>query len=252
VKIARGFTLFELMIAMAIFSGIAIGAYMMLSNFMDAKQRTEEHAVRLAQLQRVMLIIERDFEQVVARPVRDEADELLPAMLGLPNGAVEFTRNGWNNPTGAPRSDLQRVRYEFEQGKLWRATWPMLDRGPDAKPQRTPILDDVTELTVRYYGMQSALNAIPGSAPVMGEPTEFWPQATADEASTQNRADLPKMVDFAVTLKDFGEIHRQFVLPDNDPKAKDPAANLYTPQGSQAKDDTKSFERTEEAGGGVE
>ncbi|HET8706954.1 MAG TPA: type II secretion system minor pseudopilin GspJ, partial [Pseudomonadales bacterium] len=229
---ARGFTLLELMIAMAIFAFIAVGAYYMLNTFITAKDRTDVHSVRLAKLQRAMLIIQRDFEQVAPRPVRDEADELLPALFGMPNGAVEFTRNGWTNPTGAPRSDLQRVRYEFEQGKLWRTTWQVLDRAPDSKPQRVAILDDVAELAIKYYPLQVPLNGAPGSVPVIGEPVEAWPQATADEASTLNRADLPKLVDFALTLNDFGEIHRQFVLADNDPKAKDPAANSFTPTGT--------------------
>lgn len=231
---SKGFTLLELMIAMAIFAFIAVGAYYMLNTFITAKERTDVHSVRLAQLQRAMLIISRDFEQVVPRPIRDEVDEISPAMIGMPNGAVEFTRNGWTNPTGAARSDLQRVRYEFEQGKLWRSSWPVLDRGPDAKPQRTAILTGVAELAVKYYPMQTPLNAVQGSMPVIGEPTENWPQANADEVSTQNRADLPKLVDFALTLDDFGDIHRQFVLVDNDPKAKDPAANTFTPADAAA------------------
>lgn len=225
---ARGFTLLELMLAMAIFAVIATGSYMMLSNFIDAKERTEKHAMRLAQLQRAMLILEHDFEQVAARPIRDEFDEVAPAIMGMPNGTVEFTRNGWANPAGSLRSDLQRVRYDFEQGKLWRSSWQVLDRAPDSKPQRVVILTGVLEFAVKFYPLEKPRNTVQGGQAVIGEPVETWPPPSADEISTKNRADLPKLVDINVNLEDFGDIHRQFVLVDYDPKAQDPTANSFT------------------------
>lgn len=231
----RGFTLLELMLAMAIFAIIAIGSYMMLSSFIKAKERTQEHSVRLAQLQRAMLIIERDFEQVSPRPIRDEVDELAPAMMGGSNGSVEFTRSGWNNPTGAPRSELQRVRYDFEEGKLWRSSWLVLDRAPDSKPQRIAVLSNIKEFGIRYYPMEKPQNAPQGAPPVIGEPIESWPPPNADEISTQHHADLPKMVDININFEDFGDIHRQFVMVDNDPKLQDPSAWTAPTKGGEGR-----------------
>jgi type II secretion system protein J len=54
---------------------------------------------------------------------------------------------GWSNLDGAPRSELQRVAYALEAGKLQRIGWTMPDGGT---PQPATLLNDVTTAKSRF------------------------------------------------------------------------------------------------------
>ena len=68
----RGFTLLELLVALAIFALVSVMAYGGLASVLDQQFATDEIAGQLARLQKTYLLLQRDFEQLVPRPVRDE------------------------------------------------------------------------------------------------------------------------------------------------------------------------------------
>jgi general secretion pathway protein J len=114
---------------------------------------------------------------------------------------VIFTRGGWSNPAGQPRSTLQRVRYSLRDGVLYRDHWVVLDAQlqPDPLPKR--LLDGVTDFQVRY--MDDARNW-----------QTSWPPPSAGNATsgiTTNERTLrwrPIAVEVSLTLKDWGTITR--------------------------------------------
>ena len=103
-----GLTLIELLIALAIFAVLSAITHGAIRAALEARQRIEAESNRLGDLQRAMLVIERDVVQMVGRRIRDENGEALPALKSPGNGfrLLEFTRTGWNNPTRANRSHL--------------------------------------------------------------------------------------------------------------------------------------------------
>ena len=139
----RGFTLLEVLVVLAVFAILGVASSQIVHQVLRNAEVLNDRGARLAEVQRAMLILQRDFMQLSARGVRDELGDPLDAFRIDPDGQVEFTRSGWRNPLQHPRAELQRVRYLLEEDRLLRLYWPSLDRTPDAEPVRQQLLSDV-------------------------------------------------------------------------------------------------------------
>lgn len=215
---SSGFTLIELLVAMTIFAIMSTAMYTVFSSYQQTKEITDRDARRLADLQRFFAQFGREIQQTVQRPVRDEqgSDERLPAMSGT-REIIEFTRAGWNQPPFATtlRSELQRISYGLEEGKLVRVQWKVLDRAEDTAPTRVPILDNVTEVSFKYFEMDGDGNITD---------TDAWPsQLLQNNASTgappatpgappPKEVVLPLLVQINLKLPDVGDISRSFMI----------------------------------------
>jgi len=190
----RGFTLLEILVAMAIFSIVAYMAYGGFSAVLKQQQIVEENSARLRAVQFAVRQLDSDFRQVQPRPAREELGEgwrnaLLADTRELQ--AVEMTRAGWANPLGRHRPALQRVAYRLEEGKLIRSYWPVIDRLLEEEPVETELLEDVSEFNLRF---------LDGN----GEWLEQWP---APDAAGDPRL-LPRAVEVVLQLEDWGEVVR--------------------------------------------
>ncbi len=192
-----GFTLLELLIALSVFAILSVMAYRGLAAVAEAKNRVEARSERLAALQLALGILERDLEQAIGRSVRDEYGEARPALEGSTLGPelLRLTRAGWRNPSGAPRSTLQRVAYQFRDRTLIRRHWRVLDRAQDSPPLERALLQRVHNVEVRFLDHRLQWQGA-------------WPP--------DPRADLgllPRAVEITVELDDLGAIRRLFRLP---------------------------------------
>lgn len=150
----RGFTLLELLVSLAIFSLIAAMAYGGLHTVLQNRNNTERHAQAMQQMQLLYRVLQRDLEQIIGRPVRNEFGDSIQAILVNDNGYIELTRSGWSNPLGRPRSNLQRVAWFVRDEKLIRRYWLVLDRAQDSPPLDLEIIDEVEEFSVRLMDEQ--------------------------------------------------------------------------------------------------
>ena len=191
-----GFTLLELVVAMAVFAIMAAIAYSGLNNVLLARTQTEEHSKELQQLQVAMNWLARDIEQTVDRGVRSEYGELMPPLVGndFEGYLIEFTRDGWRNPANHARSTLQRVAYAVREQKLLRAYWRVLDRAEDSKPYEQPLLEGVTGVEIRYLTSDNEWQ------------TSWPPDNTLGANATP--VTLPRAVEVNVETKQFGKITR--------------------------------------------
>lgn len=188
-----GFTLLELLVALAIFSIIAVMAYGGLAVVLTQQTRTNEQADRLSRLQMAYQIMQRDIEQVIARPIRDAFGDERMLMIGQGSeGEMEFTRGGWNNPAGHQRSTLQRVAYQVVDQELVRSVWYVLDRAQDTEPFETGIIDGVEEMEIRFLG-----------------DGEEWQDQWPPSDQLQSLNDLPQIIPRAVEIS----IDIEFVGP---------------------------------------
>lgn len=193
-----GFTLLELLVALAVFSLVSLMAYTGLRTVLQSKQQTEQRAARMQQLQTAVLMLERELGQMVPRAIRDEYGDEQPVLRTSDYGPIrlEFTHGGWRNPTASDRSSLQRVAYGVEDEQLIRLSWSVLDRAQDSAPYRAVLLDGVRELNLRYMDNDRAWQT-------------QWPPPTYTPGDP---LPLPLAVEVTLTLKDLGEIRRIFPL----------------------------------------
>ena len=68
----QGFTLLELLVALAVFAVLSTMAYGGLRSVLQTQRQTEEAAIKLHKIQQAIFYLEKDLLQVVARPIRDE------------------------------------------------------------------------------------------------------------------------------------------------------------------------------------
>lgn len=191
----RGFTLLELLVAIAVFAVVAMLAYGGLATVLSAREDTAAGAERLRTLQQTMLMLQRDMDQVVARGIRDEYGDGKPALHG---GAdwIEFTHGGWSNPAEQPRSTLQRVAYALREQRLIRAHWQVLDRAQDSVPFEATLLPQVRVLRLRFLGDGD-------------EWQESWPPpAQSDQPAGE--VPLPRAVELTLELEQWGTVMRLF------------------------------------------
>jgi len=202
---ARGFTLLELLVALAVFAVMAVAAYSGLSNVLLTRAAVEIENRRLAMVQLAFYRLAQDLEQVMPRSVRDEYGEPQPALRGAiqDSEALLFTRAGWDNPLGQPRASLQRVAYRLREGRLWRLHWDVLDRGGLSEPREIMLLDRVRELRLRFLDQDDAWH-------------NDWPPTADQQNDTERKPEpdpLPRAVEISLTLEDWGEINRLLLLP---------------------------------------
>ena len=191
-----GFTLIELLVAMAIVAIIGVMALTGLSEVIHQQTLARERAARWQAIQLAMRVIVQDLAQLQPRPTRDELGvAYVPSLLADPNGqfALEFSRGGWANPGGFQRGSVLRVAYNFEDDKLVRYHWPVMDRTSGTPPVRTQLLDGVSNVQVRYLDATGMWQL-------------DWPPV--QETGPQRLIDRPRAVEFSIELKDFGRLTR--------------------------------------------
>lgn len=193
---ASGFTLIEVLVAVAIFGVLAALAYGALSRTLGSAELLDARSARLEQLQRTVRFLTEDFQQLAPRPVREQlGDVIAPALVtdAQSDYAVELTHGGWSNPAGLPRGTLQRVAWRLQEDELVRYHWTVLDRTLDNQPAGRVLLDGVDSVSFRFLLDN-------------GEWTTQWPP--------QNRPGplgwrlRPRAVEVVVTTVDEGEMSR--------------------------------------------
>lgn len=204
----RGFTLLELLVAIAIFSVVSIMAYAGLASVLKTRQILAAETARLAEIQRCVRLLGNDLRQSVDRGVRDAFGDPLPPLqvqsAGAGNAALlELTRAGYRNPLHLPRSQLQRVAWGIEDGQLWRESWRVLDRAQDSAPQRQVVCQDIERLELRLLDGENQWRP-------------DWPPAGANgEAAAA--ASFPLALEVTFQLGDWGSLRRLIALPGATP-----------------------------------
>ncbi|MDY6975126.1 MAG: type II secretion system minor pseudopilin GspJ [Pseudomonadota bacterium] len=200
----RGFTLIEILIAMAIFTLIGLASTGLLTTVIDSNDISEERFAKLQLLQRAMITIERDLQQAVPRATRVNGEKQDVVMAGgetddSDDDGIGFVRGGWHNPQlMLPRSTLQFVAYRLQENKLERLYSNYVDNVIGYEPKVRVLLEDVESLKIEFL-------ATSNSSSLDEDEDISWSESYKGTA-------LPRAVAIEFVSKDFGKIRREFTL----------------------------------------
>jgi general secretion pathway protein J len=145
----KGFTLIEIVVALLIFSIIAVMMAAGLNFLIRAESSLKTQAEQLEALQMTRLLMERNLSQVVDRSITIDAKTQYPAFIG-DTAIIEFTHGGYINPQGQfTRSTLQRTAYLLENGALIERDWSALDRAPKTLTRDRILIKNVGSMAFR-------------------------------------------------------------------------------------------------------
>ena len=212
-RATAGFTLVEVLIALGITAFVSVIAYTSLSAVLSGAERLRENTDRSYEINRAFMILSRDLRQFVDRPVRDEFGEREPGLTGglLARFPLSFTRTGWHNPNGYPRSNLQRVNYRLEDDALWRDSYTVLDRAASTEPTSVLLLEGVEEIQLRFL---AGLDQLQVSSRGLNIDTSDWTENwVADTSAPSASLAPPTAVEIMLQLDDWEEIRRLYALP---------------------------------------
>nr|WP_269816014.1 type II secretion system minor pseudopilin GspJ [Serratia ureilytica] len=193
----RGFTLVEMLLAIALFAMLSLTALTVFRGVLKNDEITQRKSTQLTQLQRALAIVERDLTQAQARaPTGDKRWPAAPEFAVLQTAGEEggdfqllLIRNGWPNPQARlPRATQERVAYRYRQGRLERLSYPNLS-SPQAAARSVLVLSEVTRFQLRFYRQGEWLTA--------------WRAGGL----------LPQAVEIAIDTPALGEVRRIVTLP---------------------------------------
>ncbi len=194
-----GFTLLEILIALFIFTILSLIMASALHNIIDISGGTARNAQRLRQTQIALLLMSRDIEQTVNRPILGTNGKEEAAFIGKPTNFA-LTRTGFANPMGeALQSSLQRTGYYWSEESLWRNTWTVLDRAAGSQAHARRLLTDVREVRFQYLDKDGHFH-------------NEWPI----EGRAQER--LPRAIRIHLTISNWGKLSQLYVIPSQNRK----------------------------------
>jgi general secretion pathway protein J len=198
----RGFTLIEVIIAIAVFAVFSALAYGALIQLLENRTRVEAERTFWREITLGFVRLQQDLALARNRPIRDVDGNDRAAFMGLERAnefldepRFEFTRGGVLTSVGAT-TDLQRIGYRLQKDELMRLAWPVLDRAPTTKAVAAPILRGVEAFDVRFYAN--------------GAWVDQWPPLGA--GGNNQVPPLPEGVEVTVRIKGRGEYKRTFLV----------------------------------------
>lgn len=184
----KGFTLIELVVAMAIFAVLTLSGWQVFNNLIKVRERTTIKAEQISVIQETYLQLSRDFTQLIPRPAAI-GSSVEPAFL-LQNNVFHLTKTGVIDPLQQGVSPLERVYYSVEQEQLIRHAVAQVDQDGNLVPTKTVLLNHVTDWTV------SVIDTSTNTAwPVNNSTPETSTGQTAAGDTT-----LPKAVQITLTV----------------------------------------------------
>ncbi|MCU4629378.1 type II secretion system minor pseudopilin GspJ [Acinetobacter variabilis] len=174
---SKGFTLVELLVAIAIFAVLSALGWKVFDYIIQTKDRNAVHEQRLSQLQDTYQQILRDTVQAVPLTANINGD-IQPALV-LQNGRFNFSKTGVTDPLEEGISPDERVEYQYraDEQKLYRLKYRNLNQTGRDQPESSVLLSDVEQFHI-----------------VVLNPNEMtqWPDSSFDLNQVEQKQRLPK------------------------------------------------------------
>jgi general secretion pathway protein J len=147
-KVSGGFTLLEIIVAVAIFGVIASIVFPALLQFLDMRERVDEKHQQISGLQKTFQFLANDLRFASNRLSKDEYGDIGKTTLSI-NGDYlidltalysDFSLQGMAVP--------RRVRWQLVEGVLQRLQFPVMDPDADTRMMIQSLLENVEEVEI--------------------------------------------------------------------------------------------------------
>ena len=189
-----GFTLLEMIVAVAIFAVMASIAYAGLNHTIKTGNQVNESNQRLSEIQFALSYFDRDWLQVSSRKVRNQYGDEEHNIIIADNN-IHFTRGGWPNLLQRKRSNLQRVQYLLVDDQLVRRHWLSLDQGIGEEPFDSVLLHNVKALEINFIDLAE-------------KSIDTWPNELSQNGSQ------PVALKIVIEIAQTGKLWRYLEIPD--------------------------------------
>ncbi|WP_020682679.1 type II secretion system minor pseudopilin GspJ [Marinobacterium rhizophilum] len=199
---AAGFTLLEVLVAVALLAMLGLAAALTLNSGLRSQQTLSENLSSLQRLQLAQQLIQRDLEQIVARRGRGEQGDFRdqPLAAGEDGTLLDFYKTGRRQlQSRMPGSDLEHLRYRFEDGHLVRDATPLIDTPPDTPWHSVTLLDQLNGVELRYF--------------YDGDWIDQWPPVRAATFGG-HVSRLPLALELTLNTERYGAVTQIMLLPD--------------------------------------
>ncbi|GJC32057.1 type II secretion system protein GspJ [Acinetobacter sp. KAM398] len=186
-KAKKGFTLVELLVAIAIFAVLSALGWKVFDYLAKVKDRNAMHESNLEQLQESYQQILRDTMQAVPLTANVKGQQQ-PALV-LQNGRFNFSKTGVSDPLQQGISPYERVEYQYraDEKKLYRLKYRNLHQTGNDQPESSVMLYEVEAFEI-----------------VVLNPNELssWPESSVDSQKIEQLRLLPKGIKINLTVRD--------------------------------------------------
>lgn len=182
-----GFTLVELLVAIAIFAVLSALGWKVFDYLIKVKDRNAEHEINLGQLQEAYQQVLRDTVQTVPLTANVNSD-IQPALV-LQNSTFSFSKTGVTDPLQQGISPDERVEYQYraDEKKVYRLKYRYLNRSGRDQPESSVLLRDVDQFEV------VVLNPNESTA---------WPESAENLTDNVQKQKLPKGIKIKLKVRD--------------------------------------------------
>ena len=182
-----GFTLVELLVAIAIFAVLSALGWKVFDYLIKIKERNTQHEQRLGQLQEAYQQVLRDTVQIV--PITaNVAGQVQPAVM-LQNGQLTFSKTGVTDPLmqGIPPEERVEYIYKADEKKLYRYKYKNLNQTGNDQPETSVLLDSVDQFQIMLLN-----------------PNEMaqWPEVALSENDVNQAKILPRGLKINLTVNE--------------------------------------------------
>ncbi|MFK7793746.1 MAG: type II secretion system minor pseudopilin GspJ [Gammaproteobacteria bacterium] len=194
---STGFTLIEVVVALAVFGIVGITAFSGLNAILKWQTDLEIRSDQIKSIQLTLKYLERDVNRAIARPIRDQYGDSQPAFSSDGESIMSLTYSGWRNPAGLLRSNLQRVAYEVNEKQFKRHSWNRLDGAISEDAREVVLLDEIEELEIEFLNQNNTW-------------VDRWPPIN----SNSTEVGLPRAISISFDAFPIGKINRIITVPE--------------------------------------